>query len=147
MPTLVHSAVPPRIKATLDGKRKRFATVEDKFRALVRAWQRVRDHGSSSMAELNHPIYLQIIGLGAPAIPLLLAEMQLDTGHWFTALSAITGETVITHDMRGDFPRMIDAWLAWGASNGYCKRVVDVGSPAKAPRGRRRFHKPGHQSL
>lgn len=66
-----------------------------------------------------HPAYQQIIGLGQPAVPLLLREVERRSGRWFWALKSITREDPVPASDRGRTKKMIDAWLAWGKQNGY----------------------------
>lgn len=74
-----------------------------------------------------HPAYQQIVGLGQPAVPLLLREVEKRSGRWFWALKSITREHPVpvcdspeeSHCQRGKTKKMITAWLAWGKQNGY----------------------------
>ncbi len=63
--------------------------------------------------------YLRIIGIGEPAIPLILRELQRESGPWFVALRALTGEDTVGRDCPGDFRKIAFAWLEWGKSRGY----------------------------
>ncbi|HZS46514.1 MAG TPA: hypothetical protein VFC63_15670 [Blastocatellia bacterium] len=62
---------------------------EARFRRLVEEWQRATEHTSSIMKAIMHPAYLQIIGMGEQAVPLLLRELHDNSGHWFIALHSI----------------------------------------------------------
>lgn len=66
-----------------------------------------------------HPAYQRIIGLGAPAIPLILKELQERGGQWYWALRAITNESPVADEEAGNIPSMKAAWLRWGASRGH----------------------------
>jgi hypothetical protein len=74
---------------------------------------------SSTLHIAIHPGYQQIIGLGQPAIPLLLREVERRTGRWFWALKAITRQDPVPPDDRGKTKKMIEAWLDWGQQQGY----------------------------
>jgi len=95
--------------------------VERKFRALVAAWKSAAsDSVSSSLPQMFvHPAYRQIIVIGAPAIPLLFAELQRDPDWWFGALKELTGADPVPPASRGNLPEMATAWLNWGRANGY----------------------------
>lgn len=93
------------------------------FRRLRDEWREATEFVSSSTQLTSHPAYLQIIGLGSPAIQLILSELESEPDHWFTALEAVTGENPVPADALGDLRRMSDAWLAWGRANGYLMPV------------------------
>ncbi|OZE22150.1 hypothetical protein CH262_18945 [Rhodococcus sp. 05-2255-1e] len=57
------------------------------------------------------PAYQRIIGLGKPAVPLIVDELREGVDHWFWALSAITGT-----DHAAGATTMSEAaarWIAW----------------------------------
>jgi hypothetical protein len=68
-----------------------------------------------------HPAYQQIIGMGTPAVPLILAELKRGVDHWFWALRAITRENPVPPESLGDMDAMAAAWLAWGRMKGYAR--------------------------
>lgn len=64
-----------------------------------------------------HPAYQRIIGMGQPAIPLILGRLSEGIGHWFWALACIAGE-----DAAAGAQSMGEArsrWLEWGSGKGY----------------------------
>ena len=63
--------------------------------------------------------YQQIIGLGQPAVPLILEELQREPDHWFWALEAITQENPVPQEARGKVRQMAQAWIAWGKQQGH----------------------------
>ena len=63
--------------------------------------------------------YQRIIGMGYPAVPLILNELQERPHHWFWALRAITGENPVPSSARGNIEEMAKYWLQWGAENGF----------------------------
>lgn len=89
------------------------------FRRLVRCWKANTAHFSSLTKIVLDPAYQRIIGMGAPAIPLLLAELKSAPDHWFWALSAITGEDPVLPHQRGKLNLMAAAWIEWGKRHGY----------------------------
>jgi len=60
------------------------------------------------------PEYQEIIGLGMPAVPLILRELISELDHWFWALSVITRENPVSREAEGNLEAMRDAWLEWG---------------------------------
>ena len=63
--------------------------------------------------------YQQIIGMGSDVIPLLLRELENNSGRWFWALKSISREEPVTPEQRGKTKEMIAAWLNWGREKGY----------------------------
>lgn len=93
--------------------------LESVFVQLAEEWRRDTALLSSTMAIATHPVYQRIIGLGPQVVPLILAEMEKQPGHWFWALTALTGENPVSSEDQGCLPAMTDAWLAWGRRNGW----------------------------
>jgi len=90
-----------------------------KFRRLRDSWINDTLYMSSLSEMVTHPAYLEIIGMGWRVVPRLLEKLRQNPRHWFTALTAITGENPIPLDAAGNLDRMTQAWLEWGAENGY----------------------------
>ncbi|MEL7353906.1 MAG: hypothetical protein AAFN38_20960 [Cyanobacteria bacterium J06560_5] len=89
------------------------------FNRLVQSVLSETRSESSTNRIAVHPAYQQIIGLGRPAVPLLLKEVERRSGRWFWALKSITREDPVPAGDRGKTKKMIDAWLAWGKQKGY----------------------------
>ncbi len=89
------------------------------FRALAERWHSETDDLSSATRSLSHPSYLRVIGLGVPAIPLILRDLSENGGLWFPALEAITGLALGTESQRRSSNQLRDVWLEWGKANGY----------------------------
>jgi hypothetical protein len=88
-----------------------------RFEELKRRWNAETGGSSLLMPKFMHPAYQQIIGMGEPAIPILLEEVRRQSGHWFWALRAITGAEVA---QGGDsYGVAADKWLRWGEKHGY----------------------------
>ena len=94
-------------------------SLEDRFQRLAARWRSETAHYSSSTRMAEHPAYQEIIALGLPVVPLLLADLARQPDHWFAALKQITGANPIDPADRGRIDRMTAAWLAWGRANGY----------------------------
>lgn len=93
--------------------------IQARFAALVRAWRAETMCMSSLIDIAMHPTYQQIIGMGPPALPLILRELGEQGGEWFWALRAITGEDPVPPDAQGDLQRMRNAWLEWARLRGH----------------------------
>lgn len=91
---------------------------EQKFQRLASQWQEETLFVSSTTKMCTHPAYLQIIGMGPAAVPLLLRELERQPNHWFWALHAITGADPVDPRDRGNVERMTRAWLRWGTDQG-----------------------------
>ena len=92
---------------------------ETTFYQLVEQWKS-ETRGISSTEQLSvHPAYQQIIGMGRDVIPLLLRELEKNSGRWFWALKSISREEPVTPEQRGKTKEMISAWLNWGREKGY----------------------------
>jgi len=92
--------------------------VEKRFLALALLWKHGQGPSSSLPQMIAHPAYLQIISLGKAVLPLLLRELAREPDHWFSALSAITGEDPVPPESRGHLRKMTAAWLQWGRQHG-----------------------------
>lgn len=89
------------------------------FERLSDEWERDRPRGVDITEMVMHPVYQRIIGMGPRAIPLLLARLEKNPGHWFWALHAITQAEPVPPESFGNLKGMAAAWLAWGKSHGY----------------------------
>jgi hypothetical protein len=91
----------------------------EEFRHLADLWERETEFLSVSAKAAMHWAYQRIIGMGPRAIPLILDRMQSDSGHWFWALNAITGEDPAAGErtLNGATER----WLEWGRNRGYLR--------------------------
>jgi len=90
-----------------------------RFQRLVVEWKEERNPYSSDPAQDATRSYLKIIGIGPPAIPLILNEMQRQPDQWFVALNALTDADPVRAEHRGNFREMINDWLDWGRANGH----------------------------
>ncbi len=88
-------------KVILDPAAKRWM----KFQDLNREWKKERGASSSITKALMAPSYQAIIGMGEPAVALILAQLRVegdDPDQWFWALECITGENPIKPEDQGD---------------------------------------------
>ena len=108
-------SLPPT--ALVNGKEQAYSSTQEKFHTLARIWSEY--NAGKSVTEFHHAAYLQIIGMGRDAIPFLLREVARGNGNWLFALRYITGTSVTTPQMRGNFDAISRAWLEWGSANGF----------------------------
>jgi len=84
------------------------------FAQLADEWKTATEFESSITRIAMHPSYQRIIGMGAPAVPLILEDLARTHDAWFWALQAITGEDPVSVEDRGVIHRMVSAWVEWG---------------------------------
>lgn len=97
------------------------ASNDQRFQSLAEAWKQERNPYSSDPTQDATPSYLKIIGMGPPAIPLILSEMRREPDHWFVALNALTDADPVRAEHRGNFREMTNDWLDWGRANGHLR--------------------------
>jgi hypothetical protein len=107
------------------------AELAARFAKLAATWKEATRFSSKMGRDAEHPAYQEIIAMGERAVPLILADLEKNGGHWFIALHRITGdEPPIPEGHRGnkvvapgwmgyDIEGMQAAWLAWGREKGY----------------------------
>ncbi len=86
-------------------------SLHQEFEALAEQWRDETMMLSSPTKAAMHPSYQRIIGMGQPAVPLILQELERRPDHWFWALHAITGEDPAHSADNVD--AVTDAWLNW----------------------------------
>ncbi|HWE01026.1 MAG TPA: hypothetical protein VG326_01360 [Tepidisphaeraceae bacterium] len=94
--------------------------IADQFDRLADQWALATSILSSPTQKAMHPAYREIVAMGLPALPMILQRMEHCGGHWFWALSEITGENPIPISAHGRIAEMREAWLKWGRERGYC---------------------------
>lgn len=90
---------------------------KEKFQRLVRQWRKETRHLSSITTISTNEAYPKIIGMGKPALPLILRDLQQTRDHWLWALKAIADENPAASSE--DFNDSVAAWLSWGEQRGY----------------------------
>jgi hypothetical protein len=92
--------------------------IQERFDRLRDDWKsKTRHLSNTAQISLVFP-YQMIIGMGPQVVPLILAELEKETDHWFWALEAITGENPVAKHEVGDMEASAQAWLSWGKRNG-----------------------------
>jgi hypothetical protein len=91
-----------------------------RFQALAIPWLAMTRFRSNTRTLRNHPVYRELIALGEPVVPLILAEVKKESNvSWFLVLGAITGDDPVPPAFAGRVDAMAQAWLDWGRARGY----------------------------
>jgi hypothetical protein len=94
--------------------------VTRRFQVLATRWDEATRYRSNIHALRNHPVYEELVALGEPAVPLILAELERESKvSWFAVLAAITGQNPVPPALAGRVDAMARAWLDWGRERGY----------------------------
>jgi hypothetical protein len=93
--------------------------VRDRFTRFAKQWKTESRYMSNTAQMTMLRSYLNIIGMGDPAIPLILEELRHEPDHWFWALEAITLENPVPQQSIGKIQEMAQAWVQWGINKGY----------------------------
>lgn len=94
------------------------ADLRERFEQLRDEWKAQSQHLSNTAQIAMLWSYQQIIGMGTPVVPLILAELRRETDHWFWALEAISGENPVPPEAAGKVEQTAKAWLDWGRGKG-----------------------------
>jgi hypothetical protein len=92
------------------------ADIVETFRTLAERWRSETGHLSIVQQKVLNRSYLEIIGLGRPALPLLLRELRERPAHWFLALSSIARENPVRPG--ATFDEAVRDWVTWGRTQG-----------------------------
>ena|SRR6266576_2465133 len=94
-------------------------SLELEFTERADRWEREAGIHSSPGAAILHNDYQSILGMGKPAIPLILKRLQRSGGNWFWALRHISREEEDPAKDAKDIQAAILAWIEWGRRNHY----------------------------
>ena len=92
------------------------------FQKLRAEWHQQRGSMAWVVDLAMCPGYQKIIGMGPPAVPLILSQLKFEgdePDHWFWALRVITGANPVAQQDQGNVLKMAEAWLRWGAQEGH----------------------------
>ncbi len=92
--------------------------IRERFQRLKDDWKSKTRHLSNTAQISLVFSYQQMIGMGPPVVPLILAELEKEPDHWFWALEAITGENPVTKSDAGDIEASAQSWVEWGRQQG-----------------------------
>lgn len=90
--------------------------IREIFEPLAERWEAETEFLSMTPQITGHPAYFEIVGLGPPAVPLVLERLQKSTRPWFQALAAMTRENPAA--AAKSHSAAARAWLEWGRNRG-----------------------------
>jgi hypothetical protein len=93
------------------------SAIETEFSALAKQWRQETGFHSSLSRKFNHPAYQRIMAMGPAALPLILKDLEGNSGHWFYALRYIAGYDVAIGTTDVESAR--SKWLDWGHLNNF----------------------------
>jgi hypothetical protein len=94
--------------------------VAQRFQDLAVRWKAVTRFRSNVHALRNHPVFQELVALGEPVVPLVLAELEREPDvSWLTVLAVITGENPVPPELAGQVEAMTRAWIDWGRKRGF----------------------------
>jgi hypothetical protein len=94
------------------------AELRRRFHKLADEWKEKSQFLSNTAQMALLRPYQSIIGMGWPAVPLILEELKRDPDQWFWALESITGDNPVRQESAGKVREMADAWITWGKARG-----------------------------
>ena len=106
----------PQVECRTRTTSGREIALEVVFENLADQWEIETGFESVVTRQAMHPAYQRIIGLGKPAVPLILRRLQREPRQWFWALTAITGEDPAQQIASPG--AAAEAWLRWGSERG-----------------------------
>ena len=105
------------MRKTLDPEKTN--EIEASFRRLAEEWKSETAPLSSIRLKKEHPAYRQLVAMGEPAIPLILADLARKPSHLFWVLRDITNVNPADPGVAKDFLDVIHCWIEWGRAQGY----------------------------
>jgi hypothetical protein len=99
------------------------ASIRERFQRLAAEWKyQSRFFSNTAQIAMLKP-YQRIIGMGLPAVPLILEELKREPDQWFWALESITEQNPVPPEAAGRVRQMAEAWIQWGKQQGYVNDV------------------------
>ena len=90
-----------------------------RFQSLVGILSKECAYLSSTHEVAEHSAYVEILGMGVPALPLILHELKERPRHyWFWALREISQENPVSPEHMGMIKEMAKDWLNWAREKG-----------------------------
>lgn len=99
--------------------RQKVDLLQEEFCSLRDEWLSDPFAQMMGVPDTLHPAFRRIVGMGEAAIPLLIQELDLKTGHWDMALREITGEYPVPEADWGNLSRIASQWHLWAKARGY----------------------------
>jgi hypothetical protein len=95
------------------------AGMRERFQRLAAEWKEQSHYLSNTAQMAMLRPYQRIIGMGLPAVPLILAELRREPDQWVWALEAITEANPVPAEAAGKVKQMAQAWIDWGSQHGF----------------------------
>jgi hypothetical protein len=92
--------------------------LRNRFKEWAAEWKSQSRHLSNSAQMAMLRPYQRIIGMGWPAVPLILEELRREPDQWFWALESITNQNPVPSEAAGHVRQMAQAWVMWGQVQG-----------------------------
>lgn len=113
---IVESNIRAYIKVSLD----------EQFKLYSQNWKNETRGFSTILHKVQNDNYLDIIGIGEPAIKFILEDIQKQSSFLFIALKHLVKVHMnevspVTKDDLGNVKKMINAWVLWGKSKNIIK--------------------------
>jgi hypothetical protein len=92
------------------------SNVGARFEELASAWEAhcaANREVSNPYKFLDHPSFEALVGLGRPAVPLIVERYREGNLFWGAALKRITGVSTFGDGVVGDLAATRRGWLAW----------------------------------
>ena len=86
--------------------------LKERFERLTTQWRESSRYLSNTAQIAMLAPYQRIIGMGLPAVPLILEELRREPDQWFWALEAITEEDPVPTEAKGKDVQMAQAFVA-----------------------------------
>ena len=83
------------------------------FYFWTKRWRKETSAFSSMDDVIKHKAYKDIITLGRPVVPFIIAELRRGPEWWFYALTVITKQNPAATAPQGDIEAYAQAWLDW----------------------------------
>lgn len=90
-------------------------SLKDVFDALSVRWEAKTMFAPT--LPTSSPIYLAIMALGKPVVPLILERVQENQPYWFSLLTDITGQNPASKLSVGNHDKTVQAWVEWAYKN------------------------------
>ncbi len=98
---------------------ERAVEIEASFHRIAEEWKSETAPLSSIRLKKQHPAYRQLVSMGEPAIPLILADLSREPSRLFWVLRDITQMNPADPRVARDFRDVIQSWIEWGRAEGY----------------------------
>lgn len=94
------------------------ARLRPRFQRLAAEWKEQSRYLSNTAQMSMLAPYQRMIGMGIPAVPLILDELRCEPDQWFWALEAITEQNPVPPSLAGQVQAMAECWIEWGREQG-----------------------------